>query len=101
MSPEIEAIVLEDAMLNLDELARSCQVSREWVIAHIHCGLLPGNNPDHTDPTAWTFNSHSLIRVRRILTVERDFDCNPELAGLVADLIEEISILRSHLHVSR
>jgi chaperone modulatory protein CbpM len=95
MSQEISGISLEDALLNLDELAASCNVSREWVIEHVQCGVLLENAD--SDPTLWVFGSQSLIRARRILALEKDFDSNPELAGLVADLLEEIEYLRKSL----
>jgi chaperone modulatory protein CbpM len=92
MSQEINAILLEDALLNLDELAASCNVSREWVIEHVECGVLL--DQAGTDPTLWVFGSYSLMRARKILALERDFDSNPELAGMVVDLIEEVTLLR-------
>ncbi len=92
MTREISGTSLEDALLNLDELATSCNVSREWVIEHVQCGVLLENAG--SDPELWVFGSHSLIRARRILAVEKDFDSNPELAGLVTDLVEEIESLR-------
>ena len=92
MSREISGISLEDALLSLDELAASCNVSREWVIEHVQCGVLLENAG--SNPKLWVFGSQSLIRARRILALERDFDSNPELAGLVADLVEEIEYLR-------
>jgi len=92
MSREINSISLEDALLSLDELATSCNVNREWVIEHVQCGVLLEDAG--SDPALWVFGSHSLIRARRILALEKDFDSNPELAGLVADLVEEIEYLR-------
>ncbi|SFD93772.1 chaperone modulator CbpM [Nitrosomonas sp. Nm166] len=97
MSHEIDAISLEDTKLNLDELAKSCQVSREWIIEHVQCGLLLNEELSSTDPASWIFDSRSFMRVKRIITIERDFECNPELAGLVADMIEEIEFLRTRL----
>lgn len=94
MSQEISGVSLEDALLNLDELAASCNVSREWVIEHVQCGVLLENADVDSDPALWVFGSQSLIRARRILALEKDFDSNPELAGLVADLLEEIEYLR-------
>ena len=96
MPHEIDGISLEDAKLNLKELARSCQVSHEWIIEHVQCGVLLNENID-ADPTKWIFDSRSFIRTRRILAVEKDFECNPELAGLVADMTEEIAWLRNRL----
>ena len=92
MSREISGISLEDALLSLDELATSCNVSHEWVIEHVQCGVLLEDAG--SDPALWVFGSQSLIRARRILALEKDFDSNPELAGLVADLVEEVEYLR-------
>lgn len=100
MSHEIDAILLEDAMLNLDELARSCQVSREWIIERVRWGLLLDQDLITNDPASWIFDSRSFTRVKRIIAVERDFEGSPELAGLVADLIEEVEVLRARLKAS-
>tara|TARA_R110002073_G_scaffold277497_1_gene441383 strand:- start:973 stop:1284 length:312 start_codon:yes stop_codon:yes gene_type:complete len=100
MSYEIKGILLEDALLNLDQLAESCQVSRKWVIEHVQCGVLLDDKAS-SDPTSWLFDSCSFMRVRRILALERDFDSNPELAGLVADLFEEIDFLRNSLQKTK
>lgn len=101
MSHEINATLLEDTRLNLDELARSCRVSREWVIERIQWGVLQNEQLSHTDPASWLFDSHSFMRVKRIIAIERDFECNPELAGLVADMIEEIESLRARLKAAK
>ena len=100
MSHEIDAILLEDAMLNLDELARSCQVSREWIIERVRWGLLLNQDLITNDPASWIFDSRSFMRVKRIIAIERDFEGNPELAGLVADLLEEVEVLRARLKAS-
>lgn len=101
MSHEIDAILLEDTLLNLDELARSCQVSREWVVERVQWGLLLDEDSSNTDPAAWLFDSRSFMRIKRITAIERDFECNPELAGLVADMIEEIELLRTRLKAAK
>lgn len=100
MSHEIDAILLEDAKLNLDELARSCQVSRKWIIERVQWSLLLDENSITSDPGAWLFDSRSFMRVKRIIAIERDFEGNPELAGLVADLLEEVEVLRARLKAS-
>ncbi len=100
MTQEIDAVLLEDVLFSLDELARSCRVSREWIIERVHWGLLQHDDLTGADPDAWQFDSRSLLRVRRIIRIEHDFEGNPELAGLVADLIEEVESLRARLHAS-
>ncbi len=101
MPHEIDAVLLEDTTFSLDELTRSCQVTREWVIERVQWGLLLNEDLAHADPDSWFFNSRSFMRVKRIVAVERDFECNAELAGLVADMIEEIEHLRAHLKTAR
>ncbi len=100
MTFEIDAVSLEDAVFSLDELARSCHVSREWIIERVHWGLVQNADLTGTAPDAWQFDSRSFLRVKRIVMIERDFEGNPELAGLVADLIEEVETLRARLHAT-
>lgn len=89
------AVLLDEAQLTLDELSISCTVSREWVIEHVRAGvLLAQADPD---PGRWLFNSEDLLRARRLQGLERDFDANPELAGLVVDLFDELERLRRRL----
>ncbi len=101
MADEINAILLEDTQLDLEQLARSCQVTREWVIEHVQWGLLHADDFIYAEPESWIFDSRAFMRAKRIIAIERDFECNPELAGLVADMIEEIERLRAHLKTVR
>jgi chaperone modulatory protein CbpM len=95
MTQEHIAMLLEDARLTLEEVAVSCAVSREWIIEQVHAGaLLAEVDPD---PGRWTFSGRDLLRARRLQTLERTFDANPELAGLVADLFDELERLRVRL----
>lgn len=67
-------------------------VSREWVIQHVHAGVLL--NEANPDPGRWSFSGNDLLRARRLSRLERDFDANPELAGLVVDMRDELERLR-------
>lgn len=89
------AILLDEARLTLDELAASCMVSREWIIEHVHGGVLLAEHG--ADPSDWLFSSRDVLRVRRLRGLEHDFDANPELAGFVADLFDELERLRVRL----
>jgi chaperone modulatory protein CbpM len=92
---ELKAILLDETLLRVDELAATCTVTREWVIEHVRAGvLLERAGPD---PLGWTFTSHDLIRAKLLYSLERQFDANPELAGLVVDLTEELERLRARL----
>jgi chaperone modulatory protein CbpM len=95
MAHEHVALLLDDALLTLEELSASCAVSREWVIEHVRAGVLLGE-PD-ADPGRWLFTGRDLLRTRKMHDIERQFDANPELAGLVTDLFEELDRLRTRL----
>ena len=99
MTYDIDASLPESTQFDLDQLAQGCQVSREWIIEYVQSGLLSHDETSSGDPALWSFDSRSFIRIRRIVTIERDFECNAELASLVADMIEEIEMLRAKLHV--
>ena len=45
----------------------------------------------------WRFSSAELARARRMRQIERDFDAVPELAALVADMLDEVDRLRERL----
>lgn len=87
----LTAVILEDAALDIDEMARACAVEPQWVIERVESGVL-GDGSTYT--THWRFSSQDLRRARRIRQLERDFDAAPELAALCADLIEEVERLR-------
>lgn len=95
MTQQLIGLLLDDARLTLDELATSCTVSREWIIEHVRAGVLLSEYAP--DPAEWLFSGRDVLRTRRLCGLERDFDANPELAGLVADLFDELERLRVRL----
>ena len=90
----ITAAVLDEAGLTLDERAGACAVSTEWVIRHVEEGALECRGETVAQ---WRFTTRDLGRARRIHSLERDFDAVPELAALVADMLEEMDVLRARL----
>jgi chaperone modulatory protein CbpM len=90
----LQGTVLDDAALSIDELACACSVSREWVVRHVHEGSF---GELRATVTEWRFSSRDLGRARRIRAIERDFDAVPELAALVADMLEELDTLRARV----
>jgi chaperone modulatory protein CbpM len=92
----IMAVLADDAALTLDELARACEVDADWVIRHVHAGVLPGDAA--VQLTSWRFRGGDLQRARRLLQVERGFDADEQLAALVVDLTDEVRRLRARLH---
>ena len=86
--------LMEDAWLTLEQVAAACMVEPDWLRRHVEEGLFP-----HAVSVAgvWRFSSASLRRARRMRQLERDFDAIPELAALVADLLEEMDDLQGRL----
>jgi chaperone modulatory protein CbpM len=93
----LSGVLLEDAALSLDELARACNVEPDWVVRHVQAGVL--GDELTVQVTSWRFRSGDLNRARRLLALERDFEANEQLAALVIDLGDEIRRLRTRLRV--
>jgi chaperone modulatory protein CbpM len=96
------AELLDQAMLNLQELARHCCTSPQWVIEHVQTGVIRYDNDSgaaavHISSEQWRFSSQTLVRARRIAQLEHSFDADPQLAALTTDLIEEVQQLRRKL----
>jgi chaperone modulatory protein CbpM len=84
--------LLDDACLTLEELACAGAVSPDWLLHHVEGGFIDVAGAGVSE---WRFSSRTLRRVRRMHALERDFDAAPELAALVADLLEEMDALRA------
>lgn len=85
---------IESSGLTLEQVAAACSVEPAWVLRCLDEGLLPRAE---SVAGVWCFSSASLLRARRMRQIERDFDAVPELAALVADLLEEVDDLRARL----
>jgi chaperone modulatory protein CbpM len=88
-----EGEVLGEAAFTAEELARACGVQLGWVRERVEAGVLQVNPATGE----WRFDSTTLVRARRIAGLEADFDADPQLAALTADLIEEVDRLRRRL----
>ena len=94
-SQTVTGVLIDDVALDLDELARACQVEPDWVVRHVTAGVLGAEAPPPV--TGLRFRSGDLSRARRLLEIERHFDANEELAALVIDLADEVRRLRARL----
>lgn len=90
----LHGTILDEAALSVEELACACSVSTEWVVRHVREGSF---GEPSASVSELRFSSRDLGRARRIRLLERDFDAVPELAALVADLLEELDTLRARL----
>jgi len=87
--------LLDDVALSLEELARACDVEPDWVVRHVHAGVLGG--AASVEVTSWRFRSGDLVRARSLVRIERDFDANEQLAALVVDMGDELRRLRARM----
>jgi chaperone modulatory protein CbpM len=92
----VSGVLLDDAALTLEELARACNVEPDWVVRRVRAGILGGQPA--LQITEWRFHSPDLLRARSLLRVERDFDANEDVAALVVDLTDELRRLRARMH---
>jgi len=84
----------ESDYLTLDQLCSVCALEREWLVVRVREGLIPAEGDSDTE---WRFTTTTLSRVRRMREIERSYDAAPELAALVADMLEEMDALRARL----
>jgi chaperone modulatory protein CbpM len=92
----LSGVLLDEVALSLEELARACEVEPDWVVRHVRAGVL---GDDSVQLVSYQFRSGDLVRARRLLSLERTFDANEEIAALVLDLGDEIHRLRARLRV--
>ena len=92
----VDAVLIDEETLDLQELASACAVPPTWVMERVEAGLLACYSSDGE----MRFASAHLVRARRMVTTERRFDANQEVAALVADLIEEVEQLRRQVHAA-
>lgn len=86
--------VIEDTYLTVEQLAALCSVEPDWVRLRIEEGLLSASK---CDADQCCFTTMELTRAKRMLSIERNFEAQPELAALVADMQEELDHLRRQL----
>lgn len=91
----IVAVAVEDG-LTLEQLAAACAVEPDWIVSRVSEGYftVPGG-----PASEWRFTTITLVRARRMRAIERTYDADPELAALVADMLEEVDELRTRLRL--
>jgi chaperone modulatory protein CbpM len=84
----------DDACLTLEELCSVCALERDWLVVRVREGLIPASGASDAE---WRFTTTALARVRRMRDIERSYEAAPELAALVADMLQEMDELRARL----
>lgn len=96
-------VVLDDPSLDterwipLPDVARICCLSSDWLIERIEDQVLEATTIEgcyHLSPT-------SIPRIQHMVDIERQYDADPHLAALMADLMEEVRALRRQLAFHR
>ena len=85
--------VIDGEMLHADDIARLCCVTTQWVHARIEQEILHAVMRDGT----YYFCSQMLFRAKQVASIEHQYDADPQLAALVADLIDEVRALREKI----
>lgn len=88
-------VVLDEVWLELPDLCHLAGVTEIWVRQRMADGLLTPESLSAME--ALRFDAGDLRRVKRMASLERDFDAVPELACLVIDLETELASLRAKL----
>ena len=90
--------ILEDACLTLEQLCAAAALERAWLIRHVEEGFMPVTFAvPGTVIAEWRFTTIHITRAQRMMEIERAYDAEPELAALVADMLEEMDGLRARL----
>jgi chaperone modulatory protein CbpM len=88
----------ETDYLTLEQLCSVCALERDWLVVRVREGFVPVTGAAPGDSHAeWRFTTTTLSRVRRMREIEKSYDAAPELAALVADMLEEMDTLRARL----
>jgi chaperone modulatory protein CbpM len=79
--------------LSIEELCAACGLEREWLLVRVSEGFIEATG----EAGEWRFTTTTLERVRRMRQIERTYEAGPELAALVADMLEQLDELRARL----
>lgn len=94
----------ERTQLSLDELARACSISTEWIVELVAEGVLEpidrepiDREPLEEEQPRWRFAGSSLEIVHTAVRLHDDLQLNLPGVALAMDLLQEIGILRARI----
>ena len=91
-STPLHGVVLDEAVeFTLQQLCVACTVQTTQIVALVDEGVL---EPVGRAPDDWRFSGLGLVRARRALRLQRDFELNAAATALVLDLLDQIEALR-------
>ena len=92
-----EEEILDGACLTLEQLCAAAALERDWLVRRVEEGFIPASGSALAE---WRFAAVHVARARRMRDIERIYEAEPELAALMADLLEELDRLRARLRRS-
>ena len=85
--------LLEGEVLRVEEMARLCCVTIDWLHERIEQEVIHAVHREGT----YYLSSVTVIRVQQVAKIEQTYDADPQLAALVADLVEDVQQVRRQL----
>jgi chaperone modulatory protein CbpM len=85
--------LLEGEALHIEEIAKLCCVSTQWIHTRIEQEIIHAVKKDGH----YYLTGSTVLRIQQVARIEQTYDADPQLAALVADLVEEVRNLRHRL----
>ena len=89
-------ILEETSELSLTELCESCRVPTESMIELVEHGIISPSQGETT--RQWRFQSASIVRADKALTLKQDLKVNVAGTALILELLDEINELKVLLY---
>ncbi len=91
------SIVEHDVHMTIVELAQATQTPEDLIMAWVSEGVL---SPAGASPQDWRFSGNSLQRAKTAARLMHDLELNLPGVALAINLLEELDLLRSQLHLA-
>ena len=91
------SIVEHDVNMTIVELAQATQTPEDLIMAWVSEGVL---SPAGGSPQDWRFSGDSLKRAKMAARLMHDLELNLPGVALAINLLEELDLLRSQLHLA-
>jgi chaperone modulatory protein CbpM len=89
--PIIGDVLDESVEFSMQELCRICGVHEQLVVEIVEEGVV---EPLGSDPERWRFSGLAVMRIQRVIRLQREFEVNLPGAALALELLEEIERLK-------
>jgi len=91
------SIVEHDVHMTIVELAQATETPEDLIMAWVSEGVL---SPAGGSPQDWRFSGDSLKRAKMAARLMHDLELNLPGVALAINLLEELDLLRSQLHLA-